>query len=242
MTLYFDSSAPGGEGPITESETVWSAGGGDVQFYISVASNINEGQASGPPVEFILYSKKNGRTTFNVDYGGVNSNWGELQTGYMVECVVPTSGGPVSLRVVISSGPTQLAVQGVAALVVNPYPSGVGPQSLVAYVGTPGESAGNLPVATSPGLGVLRVFLGCGGSNFTATPAGELTPVDAEEFATPIYLWEIDDLDDGPNVDVAYQAVIPVRDGDEWEMTSAAQPSGTDKVYYLVTWAPLGAA
>jgi len=108
---YLDTSATGK--PVTASGTVKDFGA-EVDFFISIASNLIAGQSTGPTTQFTIYSKKNGVSTVNVDYGTVNANWAEKYSGYRVEAAVGAGAGAVSCRVVIKSSPFPLEVVTVA--------------------------------------------------------------------------------------------------------------------------------
>ena len=114
MTTLFDTSAPGSAGPLTASGMIRNFGE-EVDFYLSVASNLISNQATGPSVMFLVYGRKTGRTPIQVDYGTTNTTYATKLTGYMVEAVVP-AGGSVSCRVVISDQPFPLTVVTVAAI------------------------------------------------------------------------------------------------------------------------------
>ncbi len=114
MSVYFDTSAPGSGGPLSASAQVFNFGD-EEEFYLAVASNVIISQATGPSVQFIIYSRTIGRQPVQVDYGTTNTTFPVKYTGYMVEAIVPTVGGSVSCRVVLASGPFPLTVQTVTA-------------------------------------------------------------------------------------------------------------------------------
>lgn len=141
MAYYLDTSAPGGS-PLTGSGQVYNFSA-ETPFYISVASNLIAGQTTGPSVTFTIYSKKGGKTTFNVDYGTTNTAYAVPQTGYMIEATVPTGAGSVSCRVVIDRVPTPLTIQNVAATVTS------------GTVGINGTVATDVGQGTAPSPGVV---------------------------------------------------------------------------------------
>ena len=108
MVIYLDTSAPGGIA-LTATEQVYEFGD-EVDFYLSVASNLISGQPTGPSTEFTIYSRKEGPSTINVDYGTTNTTYQVKHTGYLINATVPAVGGSVNCRVVISSEPFPVTV------------------------------------------------------------------------------------------------------------------------------------
>ena len=186
MTTYLDTSAPGGS-PITASGTVKEFGG-EVDFYISVASNLIAGQATGPSVLFYVYSKKIGIQQFSVDYGTTNANFAVKWSGYMVEAVVPTTGGAVSCRVSINSEPTPISVTTVGS---NPLSSQ--PTVAVLYVQAQAAIANSVKKTqtggssmTLPALAVTtgQLVLVCVALNANANPGATVSDSQGNTYAT----------------------------------------------------------
>jgi hypothetical protein len=117
MSTYYDTSAPGGS-PLTASGQVFFFGQ-EVYFYLSVSSNGITGQATGPSIQFLIYSKRDGVQSVNVDYATTNTQEPARYSGYLINAVVPTVGGNVSARVVVSTDPFPLTVRTVAAVTQN---------------------------------------------------------------------------------------------------------------------------
>jgi hypothetical protein len=113
MSVYKDTSAAGSPGPLTASGQVFYFGN-EEKFYLAVASNLISGQASGDSVMFSIFSRKNGRTDVQVDYGTTNTTFATQYSGYLIIATVP-AGASVSCRVVVSSEPFPLTVQTVSA-------------------------------------------------------------------------------------------------------------------------------
>jgi hypothetical protein len=170
-TTYLDTSAPG-QSPVSATGQVYSFGD-EVDFYLSAASNLISGQATGPSIQFVVYSRKMGPQTINVDYGTTNTTYQVKQTGYLVNAVVPGSGGSISCRVVISSDPFPLTVTNVSAAI-----SGTVPMNLteIAGVVTPAE-AGGMPLGTGGAVIDPRIVHGQAGLPFQQDPVtGAATP------------------------------------------------------------------
>jgi len=105
MTLWYDSSAPGNS-PITSSADIYTWGGLETKFYLAAASNIIPGQSAGPSVQFSLQSKRDGYSSFQVDYGTVMPP--KECSGHLISVTVP-GGNPVSVRVIIADNPQEIA-------------------------------------------------------------------------------------------------------------------------------------
>jgi len=134
VTTYFDTSTPGGQGPIVASGPVFFFGQ-ETSFWLSAASNLIPGQSTGPTVTFTVTSKKNGVQIYNLDYGDVLT---PIEIGgYRVDVAVPTGGNPVSIRAVLSGDPVPVV------------PSIVGTATSNAQA--EGTFTGNGPIATSYG-------------------------------------------------------------------------------------------
>ena len=109
MSVYLDTSQPGGPGPLETSGQVFYFGA-ETDFYLSVASNLIAGQATGPSVQFQIQSHRTGVSSIQCDYGTTNTSFPVKYTGYLIVATVPTGGNPVSCRVVVSSLPFPLSV------------------------------------------------------------------------------------------------------------------------------------
>ena len=109
MSVYLDTSQPGGPGPLNTSGQVFYFGA-ETDFYLSVASNLIAGQATGPSVQFQIQSHRTGVSSIQCDYGTTNTSFPVKYTGYLIVATVPTGGNPVSCRVVVSSLPFPLSV------------------------------------------------------------------------------------------------------------------------------------
>ena len=107
MTVFLDTSAPGGPGPITTSGQVFYFAA-ETHFYITAISTLIAGQSTGPSVTFTIYSRAsgNGIDILNVDYGQPATAPSAF-TGYLVQVTVP-AGNPVTVRCVISDFPVPL--------------------------------------------------------------------------------------------------------------------------------------
>jgi len=149
VTIYLDTSAPGGKA-FSATGQVYEFGA-EVEFYFSVASNFISGQSTGPSVQFTIYSRKAGPYTLNIDYGTTNTNYAVRLTGYLINATVPTSGGSVSCRVVVSTDPFPLMVQFVSAAVTNTVSTNL---QKIASVTVP-TVAGGLPIEDGLGAGNL---------------------------------------------------------------------------------------
>lgn len=117
MTVYYDTAAPGSAGPLVASGQVFYFGR-ESKFYLSVASNLISGQATGQAVQFTIYSHKNGVQPLQVAYGTTNTTYAVEYTGYLILASVP-AGASVSCRVVVSSDPFPLTVTTVSATITG---------------------------------------------------------------------------------------------------------------------------
>jgi hypothetical protein len=163
MTTFFDTSVPGSTGPLVASGQVFYFGA-ETDFYLSVASNLIAGQATGPSVQFSIQSRRTGKTDIQVDYGTTNTQFSVKYTGYMIMATVPAGGNPVSCRVVVSDAPFPLTVITVPA--VGTF-SGV-----VSVTGTVATDVGQ---GTAPSPGVNTTAVAEGGSTAPAATSGTLT-------------------------------------------------------------------
>ena len=171
MTTYLDTSAPGSAGPVSATGQVY-AFGAEIDFFISIASNLISSQATGPSVEFVIYSRKAGPQTIQVDYGTTNTTYQVKQTGYLINVIVPSSVNAVSCRVVISSEPFPLTVQTIAA---------VGSVTVSGTIDTDlgqANAGANLvtPLVPNTHLGPLDLP---GDSNFAYTPVAKASQLPA---------------------------------------------------------------
>jgi len=171
LTTYLDTSAPGSAGPVSATGQVY-AFGAEIDFFISIASNLISSQATGPSVEFVIYSRKAGPQTIQVDYGTTNTTYQVKQTGYLINVIVPSSVNAVSCRVVISSEPFPLTVQTIAA---------VGSVTVSGTIDTDlgqANAGANLvtPLVPNTHLGPLDLP---GDSNFAYTPVAKASQLPA---------------------------------------------------------------
>jgi hypothetical protein len=128
LVLWLDTSAPD-HSPITASGIVYSFGGIETEFWISVASYILQGQTGGPSAEFKI-GGNHGTERFQVDYATAMAP--RKMTGTQITVDVPTGAGinPISLRVVIADLPIPVGLNTQSDANGNPIPKVAGNQTI----------------------------------------------------------------------------------------------------------------
>jgi hypothetical protein len=104
VTIFLDTSSVGGPGPLTATGQVFSWGGVETKFYIGAVSNIIPGQSTGPSVQFVIQSRTDGQSSFQVDYATQFPP--RAFSGHLISAVVPS--GTVSLHIVIADDPQEV--------------------------------------------------------------------------------------------------------------------------------------
>ena len=150
--------------------------GFEAKGWISLASNLIQGQATGQVVTFSVYSKKTGVQTISLAYGTTMKV--EFR-GYTI--LTSTAGSPnASIRVVIADVPQDLTVQTVAATItgtasvsIDGQTVGVAPSTALAGAAVDPRDIRNLGSSDQPDITANQsAALGSSGNPVYTRPLG----------------------------------------------------------------------